>query len=69
MILIVFLNDIIMTSNCVKEIKRLKDFLGKEFKIKDLGALKYFLGMEVARSKSVIAVTQRKCTLDKYVRL
>ena len=32
--------------------------------IKDLGNLKYFLGMEVARSKEGISVSKRKYTID-----
>ncbi|RVW73200.1 Retrovirus-related Pol polyprotein from transposon RE1 [Vitis vinifera] len=36
----------------------------KEFEIKDLGNLKYFLGMEIARSKKGIAVSQRKYVMD-----
>ncbi|RVW56491.1 Retrovirus-related Pol polyprotein from transposon TNT 1-94 [Vitis vinifera] len=35
-----------------------------EFEIKDLGNLKYFLVMEIARSKKGIAVSQRKYVLD-----
>ncbi|KAA0049782.1 putative mitochondrial protein [Cucumis melo var. makuwa] len=38
--------------------------MGNEFEIKDLGNLKYFLPMEVARSKENIFVSQRKYTLD-----
>jgi len=43
---------------------RLKKSLENEFEVKDLGSLRYFLGMEVARSKNGITVSQRKYTLD-----
>jgi len=35
----------------------LKEVFAKEFEIKDLGNLRYFLGMEVARSKDGILVS------------
>uniref|UniRef100_A0A2N9I543 Retrovirus-related Pol polyprotein from transposon RE1 n=1 Tax=Fagus sylvatica TaxID=28930 RepID=A0A2N9I543_FAGSY len=46
------------------ELKKLKERLVDEFEIKDLGALKYFLGMEFAKSKEGIFVNQRKYVLD-----
>ena len=59
-VLIVYVNDIIVTSDDQEEIYRLKSLLAKEFEIKDLGNLWYFLRMEVARSKEGILVTQKE---------
>ena len=41
-----------------------KAYLGDCFKMKDLGPLKYFLGIEVARGASGLFLRQRKYTLD-----
>jgi len=49
--LLVYVDDIILVGNDKKEIDRVKEALNKTFKIKDLGDLRYFLGIEVARSK------------------
>ena len=53
-----------MTRDYVKEITNLKKALAQKFEIKDLGNLKYFLGMEIAQSKRGISVSQRKYVLD-----
>jgi hypothetical protein len=63
-ILIVYVDDIIMTGDDVNEITSLKALLAQEFEIKDLGSMKYFLGMEVARSDKGIFISQRKYILD-----
>ncbi|CAH9115704.1 unnamed protein product, partial [Cuscuta europaea] len=63
-VLIVYVDDIILTGNYCEEIEDLKKKLAQEFEIKDLGELKYFLGMEIARSKKGIVVSQRKYVLD-----
>lgn len=63
-VLIGYADDIILTEEGVVEMERLKKSLAKEFDIKDLGALKYFLGMEVVRSKKGIVVSQRNYIPD-----
>ena len=62
--MIVYVDDIILTGDDRCELEKLKKELVRDFKIKDLGALKYFLNMEIARSKEGIFVTQRKYTID-----
>ncbi|XP_024025332.1 uncharacterized protein LOC112092714 [Morus notabilis] len=42
----------------------LKQFLHSHFKLKDLGSLKYFLGLEIARSTYGIVLSQRQYTLQ-----
>ena len=63
-VLIVYVDDIVITGDDYREINNLKASLAGEFEIKDLGSLKYFLGMEVARSKKGIVVSQQKYILD-----
>lgn len=46
-ILLVYVDDIILTGNNEVEIAKVKDFLKSRFFIKDFGKLKYFLGIEV----------------------
>lgn len=54
----------ILTKDVVSEINWLKTSLSSTLEIKDLGSLRYFLGMEVARSKKEIVVSQQKYILD-----
>jgi hypothetical protein len=46
MALIIHIDDMIVTGND-EEILELQNYLASEFKMKDLGGLKYFLGIEV----------------------
>lgn len=59
-----YVDDIIVTGDDHKELELLKGYLPSKFELKDLGTLKYFLGMEVARSESGIVVSQRKYILN-----
>lgn len=63
-ILIVYVDDFIVTGNDRDEIRKLKEMLAKEFEIKDLGILGYLVGIEVARLSKGIFVSQTKYVLD-----
>jgi hypothetical protein len=62
--LLVYVDDIILAGNSMAEFDRVKVVLDVAFKIKNLGQLKYFLGLEVAHSKQGITISQRKYCLD-----
>ena len=62
--LIVYENDIVITVNDQDGIQKLKQHLFSHFQTKDLGKLKYFLGIEVAQYNSGVIISQRKYTLD-----
>ena len=56
MALLVYVDDILIASNDPQSVANLKAVLDKQFKLKDLGSLKYFLGLEVARSEKGISL-------------
>ena len=62
--LIIYVDDMIITGNDSKEISKLQEYLATEFEMKNLGGLKYFLGIEVARSRKGIFLSQRRYVLD-----
>ncbi|GJV81030.1 ribonuclease H-like domain-containing protein [Tanacetum coccineum] len=62
--LLVYVDDIIVTENNVDEIEKFKEFLRTKFQIKDLGKLKYFLGIEVLETDFGVCLSQRKYCLD-----
>ena len=63
-LLVVYVDDIVITWSDSKGISSLKSFLQSQFHTKDLGMLRYFLGIEVMRSKHGIFLSQRKYVLD-----
>lgn len=63
-VLIIYVDDMIVTRNDQDEISSLQQYLASEFEMKQLENLKYFLGIKVARSKHGIFLCQRKYTVD-----
>ena len=62
--LLVYVDDMVITGNDPSCVAALKLVLLAKFGIKDLGSLKYFLGLEIARSNKGINLNQRKFALE-----
>uniref|UniRef100_A0A803PRT7 Polyprotein n=1 Tax=Cannabis sativa TaxID=3483 RepID=A0A803PRT7_CANSA len=64
MALLVYVDDVIIASNDLAAIQSLTVRLNGRFKLKDLGSLRYFLGIEVARTNEGIFISQRPHALQ-----
>ncbi|KAF5475174.1 hypothetical protein F2P56_007009 [Juglans regia] len=63
-IVLIYVDDFLVAGNDTSQIDVFKSILSTNFKTKDLGSLKYFLGLEVTRYQKGIFLNQRKYTLD-----
>ena len=63
-ILLVYVDDILITGGDCEEIQMLTKALFAQFEMKALGQLKFFLGIEVTYSKDEISLSQHKYVLD-----
>ncbi|XP_040999437.1 uncharacterized mitochondrial protein AtMg00810-like [Juglans microcarpa x Juglans regia] len=62
--LLVYVDDILLASSDLSVVQNIKHSLSTFFKLKDLGPIKYFLGMKIARFKKGISICQRKYALE-----
>ena len=58
------MDDVLIATNDKQQVDQFKVLLDQKFKLKDLGDLKYFLGLEIARTVKGIALCQRKYALE-----
>lgn len=52
--MLVYVDDLLIIGNDLVVVKKFKDYLNTCFHMKDLGLLKYRLGIEVAQNNQVI---------------
>lgn len=63
-LVLVYVDDLLLAGNDRKKIEHLKLMLSNTFKMKDLGDVRYFLGLEISRSPAGFFVSQKKYTVD-----
>ncbi|GFZ14564.1 hypothetical protein Acr_24g0007540 [Actinidia rufa] len=63
-LLLLYVDDMISTGSDPSAISDVKDHLFREFEMKDLGPLRYFLGIEVASSPKGYLLSQTKYITD-----
>ncbi|XP_049931235.1 retrovirus-related Pol polyprotein from transposon RE1 isoform X2 [Nymphaea colorata] len=63
-IVLIYVDDIIVTGDDIQGISNIKGVLGRHFVTKDLGELRYFLGIEFARNQKGLIMCQRKYVTD-----
>jgi Reverse transcriptase (RNA-dependent DNA polymerase) len=59
-IILIYVDDLVVTGSDQNGIDTLKAYLKTEFDIKDLDNLRYFLGIEIARSQKSLFLCQKK---------
>ncbi len=64
-VIVIYVDDLIITGDSDADISYLKKLLKQKFEMKDLGELRYFLGIEVIHSPKGIWLLQRQYALNK----
>jgi len=60
---LVYVDDLLICGNDEYMVQKFMEYLGRCFSMKDLGKLKYFLGIEVSRgSDGIFFITAQVCT-------
>ena len=64
LVVLVYVDDFFICGTSLSDIDQLKAMLSSTFHMKDLGPLRYFLGLEIERSASDFFMSQQKYMLD-----
>ncbi|XP_015161174.1 uncharacterized mitochondrial protein AtMg00810-like [Solanum tuberosum] len=63
-VILIYVDDLLVTGSSPQLIEEAKQVLKDNFKIKDLGSLRFFLGIEFSRNSEGILMHQRKYALE-----
>ncbi|GAA0164681.1 hypothetical protein LIER_43689 [Lithospermum erythrorhizon] len=63
-VLLVYVDDILVAENELSKLEAIKQHLHKGFTIKDLGKIKFFLGVKVMQTNQGIYLNKRKYVVD-----
>lgn len=66
MALLVYVDDLVLTRNNYEACAEFKNYLNNCFHLKNVGSLKYFLGIEVPRNPQGLLLCQRKYALEIF---
>ncbi|GJP32053.1 hypothetical protein CLOM_g16596 [Closterium sp. NIES-68] len=61
--LFLYVDDLLLLCSSKALLDRVKDFLSSRFRMKDLGEVKYYLGMQIERDESGILIHQESYLL------
>ena len=65
--MLVYMDDIVIAGSTTAVVDGMVKSLADSFPVKDLGTLKYFLGLEASYNSGGMTLTQRKYALDLLV--
>lgn len=66
--ILIYVDDVLVTSNNVEYLKNFISDLSKNFSVKDIGMLHYFLGIQVRRTAKGFFLNQEQYITDLLVR-
>ncbi|MCO5559182.1 hypothetical protein L7F22_012776 [Adiantum nelumboides] len=67
-IIIIYVDDLIIGGDYLEDVEHVKALLRKQFDMKDLGELGYFLGIEMIRNEGGVWLLQKKYGLDMLMK-
>lgn len=63
-LILVYVDDLLLAGSSIDKINELRSMLSHNFHMKDLGEIRYFLGLEVHRSANGFFISQKKYVMD-----